>query len=223
LQTKQKEIVVVPLFGFLEMYFHLGHATVPYYIHKKKLKDVEEHREQGMENDVIQQRTNTVRGKARHRLTTAVDGDELLAKKIETCIWNATLRGFLPSHRYWDNYMVRYKYTTKVLGIAFNLQNPKNPFLVAKVTSGEVSPAKLVKMTPYQMFPELWDPIFERVAHKQLRRQLTNDVENAPDGAFTCARCKSKKTTYYQLQTRSADEPLTTFVACVACGKRWKC
>lgn len=26
-----------------------------------------------------------------------------------------------------------------------------------------------------------------------------------------------------QLQTRSADEPMTTFVTCVACNNKWKC
>ena len=40
---------------------------------------------------------------------------------------------------------------------------------------------------------------------------------------FTCHKCKSKKCSYYQLQTRSADEPMTTFVTCLNCNARWKC
>ena len=40
---------------------------------------------------------------------------------------------------------------------------------------------------------------------------------------FTCGRCKSVKTTSTQKQTRSADEPMTVFVLCLNCGKRWKC
>ena len=61
---------------------------------------------------------------------------------------------------------------------------------------------------------------------------ITNHIENlkkkavkafAPqEGLFRCSRCKSKKTTHYQLQTRSADEPMTTFVTCLNCDKRWK-
>ena len=31
------------------------------------------------------------------------------------------------------------------------------------------------------------------------------------------------QSTYYQLQTRSADEPMTTFVSCLKCATRWKC
>ena len=39
-----------------------------------------------------------------------------------------------------------------------------------------------------------------------------------------CSGCKKKtKCDYYQMQTRSADEPMTTFVTCLECGKRWKC
>ena len=40
---------------------------------------------------------------------------------------------------------------------------------------------------------------------------------------FTCYRCGKNKCTYYELQTRSADEPMTTFVNCLDCGNRWKC
>ena len=45
---------------------------------------------------------------------------------------------------------------------------------------------------------------------------------HAPDGAYTCRGCKSKKTQYTCMQTRSADEPMTIFVACLKCGRRWK-
>lgn len=42
------------------------------------------------------------------------------------------------------------------------------------------------------------------------------------EGVHKCSQCGSKKTWSYQLQTRSADEPMTNFVTCVSCGKRWK-
>lgn len=39
-----------------------------------------------------------------------------------------------------------------------------------------------------------------------------------------CPRCKENKVSYYQRQTRSADEPLTTFANChhATCKHRWK-
>ena len=48
------------------------------------------------------------------------------------------------------------------------------------------------------------------------------NLEAATD-EFTCFKCKKSRCTYYQLQTRSADEPMTTFVTCINCGNRWKC
>ena len=54
------------------------------------------------------------------------------------------------------------------------------------------------------------------------KQKYEPNIEASTDN-FTCNKCKSKKCTYYQLQTRSADEPMTTFVTCLECGKRWKC
>jgi len=42
-------------------------------------------------------------------------------------------------------------------------------------------------------------------------------------GQFKCGKCKSRKTTFYLLQTRSADEPMTVYVTCLGCGHKWKC
>lgn len=42
------------------------------------------------------------------------------------------------------------------------------------------------------------------------------------EGFFTCKKCKSKKTTFYQQQTRGADEPMTNFVTCLDCGHQMK-
>ena len=42
------------------------------------------------------------------------------------------------------------------------------------------------------------------------------------DSFFTCKRCKSKKTSFYQQQTRGADEPMTNFIECLVCQFSWK-
>ena len=39
---------------------------------------------------------------------------------------------------------------------------------------------------------------------------------------FRCGKCGEFKTIYYQMQTRSADEPMTTYVTCTVCENRWK-
>ena len=39
---------------------------------------------------------------------------------------------------------------------------------------------------------------------------------------FQCGKCKKRRTVYFQKQTRSADEPMTTFVSCKECGHQWR-
>lgn len=165
-------------------------------------------------------RVKSARAKAVVRLGVAVPDD--VAARVEKATWNWTLRGFPPRDRYWANPRLRFRYTTKVLSLAFNLRHPKNPALRETVRAGDVSPARLVRMSPYELFPEHWADTFDRVAHKQLRKQITMDAASAPDGLLQCRKCKSRKTTYTQLQTRSADEPLTTFALCLNCLARWK-
>ncbi|KAK8883293.1 transcription elongation factor TFIIS [Tritrichomonas musculus] len=39
---------------------------------------------------------------------------------------------------------------------------------------------------------------------------------------YKCIKCKSNNISFYQLQTRSADEPMTTFFTCGDCGYNWR-
>ena len=54
-------------------------------------------------------------------------------------------------------------------------------------------------------------------------RHATEVDMSAATDEFCCYKCKKRQCTYYQLQTRSADEPMTTFVTCLHCGNRWRC
>jgi len=40
---------------------------------------------------------------------------------------------------------------------------------------------------------------------------------------FTCVKCKrNTKCSYFQMQTRSSDEPMTNFITCLECGNNWR-
>jgi len=47
------------------------------------------------------------------------------------------------------------------------------------------------------------------------------DWENAPKADARCPKCEHTRAYYFQVQIRSADEPMTTFYKCVSCGNRW--
>jgi len=153
--------------------------------------------------------------------TTSLDG---LARQFDAMAWNATIshckdRGIA---LFWENPTVRWWYTHKILSVAYNLKT--NDDLREKVVSGTIGVRAFFAMKPWEMKPELWAEAFESAARRELRNSEYNpDPATMPDGAFTCNKCKSKKTTYYELQTRSADEPMTVFVNCLMCRNRWKC
>lgn len=47
-------------------------------------------------------------------------------------------------------------------------------------------------------------------------------AEKSISDSLECGKCKKRKVSYTQAQTRSADEPMTTFCECMNCGNRWK-
>ncbi|KAL7545498.1 hypothetical protein ACHAWF_008850 [Thalassiosira exigua] len=131
---------------------------------------------------------------------------------------------------------VKQTYTEKVRSLVFNLK--KNGALRDRVILGQVSAEDLPKLSAEQLATEekarerdatvrkLQDS--RRLDWDQANEKKINDMcgikgEMLKASLFTCGRCKSIKTTSTQKQTRSADEPMTVFVLCMNCGKRWKC
>jgi len=56
----------------------------------------------------------------------------------------------------------------------------------------------------------------------ELEAKLFAEGVKVKRGDFECKRCKSKECYYYQQQTRSADEGLTTYVFCTKCDYKGK-
>jgi hypothetical protein len=66
------------------------------------------------------------------------------------------------------------------------------------------------------------DPCYRNVADKLKEHDdyLVKPFDIA-EGVTQCLKCGSKKTWSVQRQTRSSDEPMTTFSRCVDCGHQW--
>lgn len=120
------------------------------------------------------------------------------------------------------NYMFNVYYINAAVRVYTNL-NPnsylKNKNLMNLLLSKEIKEYDIVFFDSKDMFTERYDEIIQE--YNNNLPKYTEEVEQ-PDGMHFCGRCKSYKTTYYQLQTRSADEPMTTFVSCTKCNNRWK-
>lgn len=151
---------------------------------------------------------------------TGILEDEKSSINLEKGIYNYCLDHAtnLNVVKKWDNnYFVKI-YLDRMRTIYINL---KNSNLKELVQTKEIKPHEIAFMTHQEMQPDKWNDLIQE---KKIRDENKYEpkVEASTDN-FKCWKCKSKKCTYYQLQTRSADEPMTTFVNCLDCGNRWKC
>jgi transcription elongation factor S-II len=118
----------------------------------------------------------------------------------------------------WDNPYFVQIYVDRLRSIFTNLNNPN---LLEQVNSCAIKAHTIAFMTHQEMRPDKWDELITAKS-KRDQNKFENNMEAATD-TFTCRKCKSNKCTYMQLQLRSADEPMTTFVTCLSCGNRWRC
>jgi len=117
----------------------------------------------------------------------------------------------------WDNPFFVQIYLDHLRSVYINL---KSKHLVDKVNGGEIKTQDIAFMTHQEICPEKWEELIKAKSIRD-KNKFEQNLEAATD-TFTCRKCRSKKCTYYQMQTRSADEPMTIFVTCIDCGNRWK-
>lgn len=83
-----------------------------------------------------------------------------------------------------------------------------------------MGPEEFANASEVDRRPERWTGLLKTVAERDKARYSRKATANTE---MYCSGCKKKtKCDYYQMQTRSADEPMTTFVTCLECDKRWK-
>ncbi len=143
-----------------------------------------------------------------------------ITTNIEISIYNFTIIKCKEKNivRKWSNEEFTRIYIDRFRSIYFNLKN-KNSNLRKMINT--ISPKKLQTITHQEMNPKKWK---ERIDAKIKRdKNMTTVDMSAATDQFRCYKCKVNKCTYYQLQTRSADEPMTTFINCLNCGNKWKC
>jgi len=163
--------------------------------------------------------TDSVRLKCRELLANAmkIDGQdpegcaspEELAEELEEAIFAE-----------FKNTDTRYK--NRIRSRVANLKDPKNPSLRNNFLSGALPPSRLAKMSPEEMASDEMKKLREKFVKEAINDAQLATVQGTKTEMLKCGKCKKKNCTYNQLQTRSSDEPMTTFVLCNECGNRWK-
>ncbi|KAF2278118.1 transcription elongation factor [Westerdykella ornata] len=113
-------------------------------------------------------------------------------------------------------------YRAKIRSLFQNLKNKSNQQLRRRVLSGDIPPNRFVTMTHDEMKSDSRRKEDERLEKENMNEAMVAQVEKSISKEFECGKCKQKKVSYSQAQTRSADEPMTTFCECMNCGNRWK-
>ncbi|KPP73447.1 transcription elongation factor A protein 2-like [Scleropages formosus] len=114
------------------------------------------------------------------------------------------------------------KYKSRLRSRISNLKDQKNPDLRRSVLCGNIPPERIATMTAEEMASAELKEMRKALTKESIREHQLSKVGGTETDMFVCGKCKGKNCTYTQVQTRSADEPMTTFVLCNECGNRWK-
>lgn len=152
------------------------------------------------------------------------DIDKEYFKETERHIFNYSIRkcieiNVVPT---WDIYHKNI-YINKARSLYTNLipsNYVNNKRLLIRLKNREFTPEQLVNMSNQELFPEHWKQLIDE-KYKRDKVLYETKKESMTD-QFKCSKCKGRETCYYELQTRSADEPMTIFITCLNCGNRWK-
>lgn len=150
---------------------------------------------------------------------------DLEVQDLEIGVYNATIQycssNSVPAN--WKNKLFRDVYFSKARNVYTNLKPDtyvKNTTLINRVKEGEFAPHDLAFQSRDALFPEIWEEInanedvINSGSYNMKQASMTEEV--------VCGKCNKRKVSYYELQTRSADEGTSIYYTCLLCGYKWK-
>ena len=168
---------------------------------------------------------NDIRNIITQNIVKLLNFKEKEANDFEKHIYIASLKEADMKHivKDWSNkyFVTLYKSSArKYIGNLCASSYIKNNELFNKYKNKEVNFKDICGMNYYELYSSKWK---EAIDHQKdiEKRQLEGNKAMATD-QFLCTRCFKRECTYYEMQTRSADEPMTIFINCLNCGKNWR-
>ncbi|NXL52280.1 TCEA3 protein, partial [Podilymbus podiceps] len=162
---------------------------------------------------------DSVRDKCIEMLTAALRMDDDYKELGVNC---EKMASEIEDHILWGGWDTDMKYRNRVRSRISNLKDPKNPSLRRNVLCGAILPSLIARMTAEEMASDELKELRNAMTQEAIREHQMAKTGGTVTDLFQCGKCKKKNCTYNQVQTRSADEPMTTFVLCNECGNRWK-
>jgi DNA-directed RNA polymerase subunit M/transcription elongation factor TFIIS len=109
-----------------------------------------------------------------------------------------------------SHFLINEVYSSKVSELV-NLFSTSD-YLKNMIECKTILPSNLCLLKPYELDPDRYKNIIEKKAFEH------NKKNQKGANIFSCKKCHQSNCDVTQKQTRSADEPATTFVTCLECG-----
>ncbi|XP_034144840.1 transcription elongation factor A protein 3 isoform X9 [Esox lucius] len=161
----------------------------------------------------------TIRDKCIEMLAAALRTDDNYKEFGTNC---DSMAAEIEDHIYKEMGATDMKYKNRVRSRISNLKDPKNPGLRRNVLAGGIELGHFAVMSAEEMASDELKQLRNHLTKEAIREHQLSKTSGTISDLFQCSKCKKKNCTYNQVQTRSADEPMTTFVLCNECGNRWK-
>jgi DNA-directed RNA polymerase subunit M/transcription elongation factor TFIIS len=151
--------------------------------------------------------------------------NETAAKDLEIGIYNWCIE-YADTNKIiknWSNrkfmriYLEKARSTISNLDTSSYLQNDR---LKKRLEEKEFMPHDIPFMKPENVFPERWKETIETYL-KKYENAYENKIVPMTD-MFICGKCKKRECTYYEIFSRSGDEPSVIHIRCINCGNSWK-
>ena len=151
--------------------------------------------------------------------------DDKKSRQMEKDIYNSCLKYSSENSivKNWENEIFKSLYLSRIRSIYTNLKTDSylaNHTFKDKILNDQIDPTKISSLSNYDIFPEVWEELLLKLSEKdKLKYELKPE---AMTDMFKCRKCGGRSCSYYEFQTRSADEPMTQFITCLDCNNNWK-
>ena len=157
--------------------------------------------------------------------SSLLNNDTEKAKQIEQSIYEyskktSKKRNILPLC---TNDIFKKIYLSKSISLFSNIDKHSyinNTSLITKINKENLNLKNIAFMSYQELFPEHSKQFLDEKFKRE--KLMYEEKQESMTDQFKCGRCKQRKCTYYELQTRSADEGMTIFITCLNCGWRWR-
>ena len=161
--------------------------------------------------------------KAIQKLNLIID-DKTICENIEKSIYSyateqCTIKNIEPDI---ENKLFLRIYVNKLMSLYNNLDKSsyiKNEDFYDQVMDGTINIEKIAFLTPQEINKKHWKKYIDK--QSAVDEFLYSRTAGIRTNEYKCGRCKEHNCSYYQMQVRCSDEPMTTFINCLNCGNSW--